>query len=118
MGTNYYVVPNRPSVHGGIHIGKSSAGWLFHFQSRNEPWDDPPLVWNTWPQVKDWLQKYTVDDPIYVIMNEYDEIVSFDDFIDLVESKQNDEFCTSNPDNFKYSVRNVDGYRFDDSDFS
>lgn len=117
MGTNYYVTKNGPSIHGAYHIGKSSIGWLFCFQTQNDVWNDPPIVWNNWPQVKDWLQKYTVDDPIYAIMNEYDEIVSFADFIDLVESKQNDEYCQNNPENFRYS-KNIDGYRFTDSDFS
>ena len=116
MGTNYYVVPNRPSVHGGIHIGKSSIGWLFLFQSQHETWNDPPIVWHSWPAVKDWLQKYTVDSTNYVIVDEYDEIISFADFIDLVESKQHDEHCRRNPDNFSCS-RNVGGYRFTDYDF-
>ena len=114
MGTNYYVVPNRPSVQEPIHIGKSSLGWLFGFQAQNEKWNDPPIVWNTWPQVKDWLQKYTVDSAEFVIIN--DEIISLDEFVELVEGKQNDLFCQDNPDNFEYS-RNVDGYRFTDRDF-
>ena len=113
MGTNYYVVKNGPSVKEPIHIGKSSAGWLFNFQMHNEKWEEPPVVWNSYNQVKEWLKKYTVDERKYIIMNEYDEIVSYDDFIELVESKQEDEWCRDNPDNFSYS-RNVDGYRFSD----
>lgn len=117
MGTNYYVVKNGPSVHGGTHIGKSSIGWLFNFQTQNDPWNDPPIVWNTWPQVREWLEKYTGPDKAYVIMNEYDEIIPLDEFIAGVERKQNDDYCLSNKDNFTYS-RNVDGYRFTDGDFS
>ena len=117
MGTNYYITENRPSIHGGIHIGKSSAGWLFCFETQNLTWNDHPVVWHSWPEVYDWLLKYTVNNPIYVIMDEYDEIIPFNDFVDLVETKQNDKRCQSNPDNFKYS-RNVDGYRFLDGDFS
>lgn len=116
MGTNYYVVKNGPSVQTPIHIGKSSAGWLFSFQSQNEKWHEPPIVWNTYPQVKKWLKEHTVDKNDFVIMDEYDEIVSYDDFIDLVDSKQRDPVSQANPDNFSYS-RNVDGYRFSDEDF-
>ena len=117
MGTNYYVVKNGPSVREPIHIGKSSIGWLFGFQGHNDRWDDPPVVWNTYKQVRDWLKKYTVDSTDYVIMNEYDEVVSFEDFFDLVDSKQKDPDCLRNPDNFDYA-RNVDGYRFTYEDFS
>lgn len=117
MGTNYYAVKSRPSVQVPIHIGKSSIGWLFNFQSQNEKYTEPPVVWNTYNQVKDWLKKYTVDSKEYVIMNEYDEIVSYEDFINLVDEKQKDPKNLSNKDNFTYA-RNVDGYRFYDGDFT
>lgn len=117
MGTNYYVVPNRPS-RDEWHIGKSSCGWLFHFQSQNERWHEPPVVWNTYNQVKDWLKKYTVDSDEFVIIDEYDRVVSFDEFCDLVDSKQKDKDNQANPDNFNYLTRNVDGYRFSDGEFS
>ena len=117
MGTNYYAVRNRPTVESPHHIGKSSAGWLFSFQSHNEKWCDPPIVWNTYKQVTDWLYRHTVESEDYVILNEYDEIIPFDDFVKLVEEKQNDPLCKDNPDNFSYS-RNVDGYRFSDEEFS
>lgn len=112
MGTNYYAVRNRPTVDGPIHIGKSSIGWKFNFQSHNDTWNEPPIVWNTYDQVYEWLYKNTVESDKYVIINEYDEIVSFEDFIALVERKQSE----NNPDNFRYS-RNVNGYRFTDSEF-
>lgn len=116
MGTNYYVVQNRPTTKEPIHIGKSSFGWMFLFQSQNETWNDPPIVWNTYAQVKDWLKKHTVDTNEYVIMDEYDEIISYDDFVTMVEKKQKDKMCRGNPDNFTY-CRNVDGYRFSDECF-
>lgn len=112
MGTNYYAVLNRPSVQDPIHIGKSSIGWKFHFQSQNDKWNDPPVVWNTFEQVREWLKANTVDSDKFVIMNEYDQIVSFEDFIDRVQSKQD----TENDDNFRY-CRNVNGYRFSDEEF-
>jgi hypothetical protein len=50
-------------------------------------------------------------------MNEYDEIVPFNDFIEMVEWKQKDSYSRDNPGNFSYA-RNVDGYRFTDEEFS
>lgn len=116
MGTNYYLVKNGPTVNKPIHIGKSSMGWLFCFQSQKDTWHEPPIVWNTYNQVKDTLKRLTVDSTDFVIMNEYDEVVSFDDFFGLVDKKQADKRNLENPDNFTYS-RNVDGYRFSDGDF-
>lgn len=116
MGTNYYAVKSRPTTSAPIHIGKSSAGWLFCFHAVNDSWSDPPVVWNTYEQVRDWLHKYTVENSLYVILNEYDEEISFDEFFAMVESKQNDEHCKNNEDNFTY-CRNVNGYRFDDRKF-
>ena len=112
MGTNYYAVRNRPTIDGPIHIGKSSSGWKFNFQSQNEKWSDPPVIWNTYDQVYEWLYKNTVENDGYVIMDEYDEIVSFDEFIRLVENKQAED----NPNDFTYA-RNVNGYRFSDGEF-
>lgn len=110
MGTNYYAVMNRPTISQPIHIGKSSIGWKFLFRTQKDIWND--IVWNTYEQVYEWLYRHTVESDEYVIVNEYDEVVSFDEFIKLVEDKQN----TNNPDDFRY-VRNVNGYRFYDSDF-
>ena len=67
--------------------------------------------------MKEWLQKYTVDNNDYVIMDEYDNIVQLDEFIDMVDEKQNDPHNLKNPDNFRWGVMNVNGYRFDDSWF-
>ncbi len=113
MGTNYYAVKNRPTVCEPIHIGKSSIGWKFHFQSQNHPYEEPPIIWNTYEQVYEWLYKYTVESNEYVIMDEYDEIIPFDEFIELVEMKQQE----NNEDDFTYA-RNVNGFRFTDECFS
>lgn len=114
MGTNYYVVPNRPSVEEPIHIGKSSMGRKFLFQDVNEPYREVPVVWHTYEEVEEWLYKHTVESEQYVIIDEYDEIVSFDELIDLIERKQ--EQFKDNPDDFTY-CRNVNGYRFYEGDF-
>lgn len=112
MGTNYYAVRNRPTVESPIHIGKASIGWRFHFQFQNETWGEPPVVWNCYEQVYAWLHKYTVESDQYVIMDEYDDIISFDDFIAMVEQKQK----INNPDDFDY-CKNVNGFRFSEGDF-
>ena len=117
MGTNYYAVPNRPSCREPIHIGKSSFGWKFCFQTQNDHWNEPPVVWNTFNQVKEWLCKYTVEEKTYAIVDEYDQIIPYEELIELIDAKQNDEFSRSNKENFDYA-RNVDGYRFSDEEFS
>ena len=112
MGTNYYVVRTRPTTDEPIHIGKASIGWKFNFQTHNDTWGNPPVIWNTYDQVYEWLYQNTVQSNNYVIIDEYDEIISFDDFVALVEEKQKED----NPGNFDYS-RNVNGYRFCDGEF-
>lgn len=54
MGCNYYAVLKKPTVREPIHIGKSSCGWLFHFQD-NE-------YWHSYPEVKTWLQENVVSE--------------------------------------------------------
>jgi hypothetical protein len=118
MGTNYYAVKNKASISEPIHIGKSSMGWLFLFQDQDNTWGDIPVVWHTYNQVKEWLKKYTTGKkPPYVILDEYDRKVTYNQFIKLVETKQKDKHCLFNPDNFKYN-KNIDGYRFSEGDFS
>ena len=112
MGTNYYAVRTRPTTDEPIHIGKASIGWKFLFQAMDEKYNEPPVVWNTYDQVYEWLYKHTVESNDYVIIDEYDEVISFDDFIELVEEKQNE----NNKDDFTYA-RNVNGYRFTDGWF-
>lgn len=109
MGTNYFVVPNRPSVIEPVHIGKSSIGWKFLFEYQDEPWYEPPIIWNTYDEVKAWLKKNTVDSTDWIIMDEYDEVISYDAFIRMVERKQEQD--ADNPDNFTNSD-NIGGYRF------
>ena len=65
--------------------------------------------------MEDWLYKYTVESTDYVIIDEYDEVIPFDGFIELVKRKQ--EQFKNNPDNFTY-CRNVGGYRFEERSFS
>lgn len=110
MGTNYYAVKKKPTLYNReIHLGKSSAGWLFLFRDNKE--------FHTYPQFKEWL-KNNVDTGEYVLFNEYNEEITKDYLLDLIDKKQADEHNLSNPDNFNYNTKNIDGYRFTDEDFS
>lgn len=53
----------------------------------------------------------------YIILDEYDREVSYDELISTIDKKQSDPFNYQNPDNFKY-CDNVDGYRFSKGYFS
>lgn len=117
MGTNYYVVRNRPSLTEPVHIGKSSIGWLFCFQEQDDSWHDPPVVWHTYDQVMEWLRQWTVETPDFVIINEYDEIVTYEWFKHLIDAKQADPYTLANKGNFAYGEKNAGGYRFISGDF-
>lgn len=110
MGTNYYLVKNRPSVEGGLHIGKSSMGWRFLFYK--PPFYEHDRCLNTFEQWRDYLKEVT-EEGTHIIMSEYDEIFTFDEFMYLVESKQREQ----SEDMFAY-CENVNGYRFSDWEFS
>ena len=104
MGKNYYAVKVEPCLHNRvIHLGKDSFARLFMFADNDEI--------HTFPQFCRWLENY-VDTGKYLIFDETDKLVSKDFLLDLIERKQNDERCKSNPDNFKYNCRDIDGYRF------
>ena len=118
MGTNYYAVKNKPSIETPIHIGKSSYGWLFSFQTQHDSWREVPVVWTTYDEVVDWLNKHVEEKKEYVIINEYDEIISFNDFLDMIEANYHDENNLNNPDNFQYCRKDPNGYRFCDGEFS
>ena len=100
-----------------VHIGKSSYGWLFGFQSQNTEICGIPLKWNNYEQVKSWLNEYVEKKKMFVIQDEYDKNISVKDFIKLVDDKQNDPFNLQNKENFSNS-QNVNGYRFSSRDFS
>lgn len=90
------------------HIGKSSWGWLFSFQEQDE--------WHTYKEFKEFITSKEFESN-YDIIDEYNRIVTVDEMLDLIDTKQSDEHNLSNPDNFKYN-ENRDGYRFSKGDFS
>lgn len=110
MGTNYYLVKNKPSIHAGRHIGKSSIGWRFLFYEPQDWEHDRPL--HTFEQWRDYLKEAT-ESGKYIIMNEYDEVISFEWLMDLIKNKQKEE----HEDMFEFG-KNVNGYRFSDWEFS
>lgn len=111
MGTNYYVVPKKPTISNALHIGKSSAGWRFLFQEVNPGMYDFDYDLEI-HSYEDWVNFLKDNDDI-LILNEYDEVVSVDELLKVIEDKQKiDNIC-----NFKY-CENVNGYRFTSDDFA
>lgn len=75
MGTNFYYFKEKinteeRAVEEGLHIGKLSAGWVFHFQAHKKL--------GTVLQYRIFLKKG-------YIYNEYEEEVSYEDFWRIVE---------------------------------
>lgn len=100
-----------------VHIGKSSMGWLFNFQSQDTEIDGIPLKWHTYTEVKAWLTEYVTNQKKFVIKDEYGKELTVDELFDLIDTKQSDPHNLENPDNFTY-CSNVNGYRFSSGDFS
>ena len=112
MGINYYAVKKKPSVQSNshIHICKLSFGWLPLFQKSEH--------FNTYTQLKTWLNDNTNTSKCeYVILDEYDRTIKYDDLIKMIEEHQNNPKNKENIDNFRY-CDNVDGYRFQKNYFS
>lgn len=81
MGTNYYL-KNKPCEKCGhskneLHIGKSSAGWQFHFRG----YRDQSIV-----SIEDWQREF--ENPMKEIRDEYGEIVTTEHFLQMVENKK------------------------------
>lgn len=107
MGKNFYAVSKKPDLSVPLHIGKSSTGWKFLFQGYTGAFE-PVIIINNIEDWKEYLSKENI-----VILDEYEEIISYKDFFDMVEEKQSND----NPNNFKNAV-NRNGYRFTYNDFS
>lgn len=79
MGTNYYVdadpTCNNPAHTTQLHIGKSSWGWEFGFRAY------PDLSLASWAQWRVFLQGRT-------IVDEYDETVTYAEFVAIVEDRR------------------------------
>lgn len=111
MGTNYYAIKNKISLYPqSIHIGKSSAGWKFLFRGyfKGENYIFENLEIKSIDDWKTFLKNYD-----YIILDEYDKIISYDDFFKMVEKLQSN----NNIDDFRYNG-NINGYRFNFREFS
>lgn len=114
MGCNYYACSTKPTTVAPLHIGKSSIGWRFNFRKYESSWEVPfdweyPL--NTFERWKEFLRTNEMNGKM-VILDEYDEPISCEDFLEMIAQKQKE----NNPDNFTYS-ENINGYRFEEREF-
>lgn len=121
MSTNYYLIIDECSCcrrHTSIHIGKNSYGWRFSFHG---------LVKGE-PEVRSWQ-----DWKVYIlsgrIVNEYDESIPHDEFIEIVEStlgiaQNHFDYCADHfqewVDRIKDGIdwKDGEGYSFCSSEFS
>ena len=115
MGTNYYAKTNPCAACGEsktrLHLGKSSAGWKFLLQANG--FDG----YKTWSEMKEWLEDKIIED-------EYGEVVSIGEFIELVERKQSNPELWNHGANSSqnipvgFAMRDCEGYEFHNGDFS
>lgn len=104
MGTNYYAVKKKPrivKVYDNFHIGKSSLGWKFCFQEQEQ--------YHNFEEFKEFI----LNNKEWRIEDECGREIKPEELLDLIERKQKE----NNPDDFTYD-KNVNGYRFCDTDFS
>ncbi len=107
MGTNYYGRFKKPKKkvildYEEFHIGKSSMGWKFCFQTNKH--------FKNFAEFKKWLE-----DDNFVIFDEYDRKVNKKEFLEKILDKQKDGESQAHCDEY---VKNIDGFDFIDNDFS
>lgn len=87
MGMNYYHeinICNHCGRSDKVHIGKSSIGWTFNFhgfRDAENPYAIPVMFWKTWKMV-------LLGTENSLIRDEEGKVISFEDFVNLVESKK------------------------------
>jgi hypothetical protein len=97
MGTNYYVRTNHCehcNRHETQHIGKSSWGWAFSFRGYRY---DGLCSWQDW-------KTYLKDK---VIIDEYDEIKPYDEFVNMIETVKAPDYTRE--DGHTNKVHNTEG---------
>lgn len=80
MGTNYYWYredPKNPIENEGLHIGKLSGGWAFHFEAHFDKFQRYKLT--SYAAWKEFLKEG-------FIYNEYGDFYPYKKFIKLIES--------------------------------
>ncbi len=120
MGTNYYIrskVPppceccKRPYEAAELHIGKSSAGWKFNFRGYDGR-DGDDLPHGIICTAKRWREITSQ----FEIVDEYNKIVPFGAFWEMVESKQ--DGLSMSEEEPKFFQKDDDGYEFSFREFS
>ena len=122
MGTNYYQrtdICKECNRFKEKHIGKNSMGWQFSFQGYTS-YDDNPKI----KSFEDWKRELQADGKIF---DEYGRELTFEEFVELVESKNaapnnHYDYCMKDSTTRGYSMDNDwkddEGYSFSSSDFS
>lgn len=112
MSTNYYAMKNKVSLYPtAIHIGKSSLGHKFLFRGYSGEEEGLNNEKLNIASIEDW-KKY-LDNNELVILDQYDDLISYKEFFDMIERMQ----LNDAEDDFKYNG-NIDGYRFNFREFS
>ena len=111
MGCNFYLKTascntcgNKPQ---GLHLGKSSYGWAFHFQYNGGQF------YKNVEEMKEWLKDKEIE-------NEYGESVTHEEFWKMVYEKQKDLEHSMKEGIKKYGEQYgfiIDGYIFSDHEF-
>ena len=111
MGTNYYMITEPcPHCHRGggkVHIGKDSVGWSFVFA------EQPDLNIHS---VGDWFGQLIATDA--TILNEYNEEIPVEDFVEIVKQSQNDKSHAEVYSEEQNCYLDKYGYSFIKGDFS
>ena len=122
MGTNYFQRTDICECCGRYkekHIGKSSGGWKFFFQGYTGYKDVPKIA-----SFEDWKKELQADGKIF---DEYGVEVLYEDFVRLVESKNEElkkhyDFIKENAAKHGWDIsndwRDDEGYSFTRSEFS
>lgn len=80
MGTNYYIIRDKLKEdeipESGLHIGKQSCGWVFHFQAY------PGLKLESYDDWKQYLKKGYIYD-------EYRQLISYNDMMRIIDDSKN-----------------------------
>jgi hypothetical protein len=83
MGTNYYQrtdICDCCNRYKERHIGKNSHGWTFNFRGYKHVEDVPKIA-----SFEDWKRELIAEGEIF---DEYGRKLTFDEFVELVESKK------------------------------
>ncbi len=143
MGTNYYLIYNECKCcnrYDEIHLGKSSGGWKFTFQTieclslkkidhaHAIADSDEEITIKTWKDLNDFLYKYVVEFKTARIRDEYRDDCSYQDFVTLVLTKFAMESNKSHYWELKNDIRwtfdeerellDPEGHSFSTTDFS